>query len=140
MNQKQKIFNLLAKTGKTQLSKGRKVNFALADDLRAAYEDARSGTSELTRSVDDAFQTVADLIGRIPDPNMFMYDVEQYETLLEEVIARAESAAADLGVDPTAIDGYNSAKSFLDNDIKNVKDTIEQYEREIGPILKAGGF
>ena len=140
MNQKQKIFNLLAKTGKTQLSKGRKVNFALADDLRSAYEDTRSFTSELTRSVDDAFQTVADLISRIPDPNMYMYDVEQYETLLEEVIARAESAAADLGVDPTAIDGYNSAKSFLDNDIKNVKDTIEQYEREIGPILKAGGF
>ena len=140
MNQKQKIFNLLAKTGKTQFSKGRKVNFALADDLRSAYEDTRSFTSELTRSVDDAFQTVADLISRIPDPNMYMYDVEQYETLLEEVIARAESAAADLGVDPTAIDGYNSAKSFLDNDIKNVKDTIEQYEREIGPILKAGGF
>ena len=140
MNQKQKIFNLLAKTGKTQMSKSRKVNFALADDLRSAYEDTRSFTSELTRSVDDAFQTVADLISRIPDPNMYMYDVEQYETLLEEVIARAESAAADLGVDPTAIDGYNSAKSFLDNDIKNVKDTIEQYEREIGPILKAGGF
>jgi hypothetical protein len=140
MNQKQTIFNLLAKKGKTQLSKGRKVNFALADDLRSAYEDTRSFTSELTRSVDDAFQTVADLIGRIPDPNMFMYDVEQYEIILEEVVARAESAAADLGVDPTAIDGYSSAKSYLEKEIPNLKDTIGQYEREIAPILKAGGF
>ena len=140
MNQKQTIFNLLAKKGKTQLSRGRKVNFALADDLRAAYEDARSGTSELTRSVDDAFQTVADLIGQIPSPNEMMFDLMQYENMLEEVIARAESAAADLGVDPTAIDGYNSAKAFMDNDIKNLTDTIGQYEREIAPILKAGGF
>jgi hypothetical protein len=112
----------------------------LSDDLRAAYEDARSGASELTRSVDDAFQTVADLIGQIPDPGMFMYDVEQYEMMLEEVIARAESAAADLGVDPTAIDGYNSAKSFLEKEIPNLKDTIDKYNSEIEPILKAGGF
>ena len=140
MNQKQKIFNLLAKTGKTQMSKSRKVNFALADDLRATYEDARMATGEISRSIDDAFETVADLIGRIPDPGMFMYDVEQYQNLLEEVIARAESAADDLGVDPTAIDGYNSAKSFLDKEIENLKNTIGMYEREIAPILKAGGF
>jgi len=140
MNQKQTIFNLLAKKGKTQLSKGRKVNFALADDLRAAYEDARSGASDLTRSVDDAFQTVTDLISRIPDPNEMMYDATLYESMLEEVIARAESAAADLGVDPTAIDGYDNAKSFIENDIKNLKDTIEKYNSEIEPILKAGGF
>ena len=140
MNQKQKIFNLLAKTGKTQMSKSRKVNFALADDLRATYEDARMGTGEISRSIDDAFETVTDLIGRIPDPNMFMYDVEQYENLLEEIIARAESAASDLGVDPTAIDGYNSAKSFLDKDVQQLKETIGMYEREIAPILKAGGF
>lgn len=140
MNQKQKIFNLLAKTGKTQMSKSRKVNFALADDLRSTYEDARMGTGEISRSIDDAFETVTDLIGRIPDPNMFMYDVEQYENLLEEIIARAESAASDLGVDPTAIDGYNSAKSFLDKDVQQLKETIGMYEREIAPILKAGGF
>jgi hypothetical protein len=140
MNQKQTIFNLLAKKGKTQMSKSRKVNFALADDLREAYEDARRGASDLTRSVDAAFETVTDLISRIPDPNEMMYDASQYEMMLEEVIARAESAAADLGVDPTAIDGYNSAKSFIDNDMKNLQDTIGQYEREIAPILKAGGF
>ena len=140
MNQKQKIFNLLAKTGKTQMSKSRKVNFALADDLRATYEDARMATGEISRSIDDAFETVTDLIGRIPDPGMFMYDVMQYENLLEEIIARAESAASDLGVDPTAIDGYNSAKSFLDKDVQQLKETIGMYEREIAPILKAGGF
>jgi uncharacterized hydantoinase/oxoprolinase family protein len=140
MNQKQRVFNMLAKTSKTQMSKSRKVNFALTDDLRAAYEDTRSFTSEISRSVDAAFETVVDLISRIPDPGMFMYDVEQYEIILEEVIARADSAAADLGVDPTAIDGYNSAKSFLEKEIPNLKDTIGQYEREIAPILKAGGF
>lgn len=140
MNQKQKIFNLLAKTGKTQLSKGRKMNFALADDLRATYDDARMGTGEIARSIDDAFETVTDLIGRIPDPGMFMYDVMQYENLLQEIIDRAESAASDLGVDPNSIDGYSNAKSFLEKDIENLKNTIGMYEREIAPILKAGGF
>ena len=140
MNQKQKIFNLLAKTSKTQLSKGRKVNFALADDLRAAYEDARSGTSELTRSVDDAFQTVADLISQIPDPGMMMYDLMQYESLLQEVLDRAENAAADLGVDPSAIEGYVTAEVFMNKDIPVLRDAIDKYNTEIEPILKAGGF
>ena len=140
MNQKQTIFNLLAKKGKTQLSKGRKVNFALADDLRAAYEDARGGVSDLTRSVDDAFQTVADLISRIPSPNEMMFDLMQYESLLQEVLDRAESAAADLGVDPSAIDGYVTAEVFMNKDIPILKDMIDKYNTEIEPILKAGGF
>lgn len=140
MNQKQKIFDLLAAKSKTKMGKTRKVDLSLADDLRTAYEDVRAGTSELVRSVDAAFETVTDLIGRIPDPGEMMYDATQYEMMLEEVIARAESAAADLGVDPSAIDGYNSAKSFLNKEIKNLADTIGQYEREIAPILKAGGF
>ena len=140
MNQKQTIFNLLAKKGKTQLSKGRKVNFALADDLRVTYEEVRSGTSDLTRSVDDAFQTVADLISQIPDPGMMMYDLMQYESLLQEVLDRAENAAADLGVDPSAIEGYVTAEVFMNKDIPSLRDTIEKYNTEIDPILKAGGF
>jgi hypothetical protein len=140
MNQKQRVFNMLAKTSKTQMSKSRKVNFAIADDINEAFQDARVRGGEIMRSIDDAFNTVADLIAQIPAPDAFQEDLEMLAARLEEVLNNAENAAEQLGVDPNDIRGYSDAKDLLDNDIPNNMITLDMYRKEIEPILKAGGF
>jgi len=140
MNQKQRVFNMLAKTSKTQMSKSRKVNFAIADDINEAFQDARVRGGEIMRSIDDAFDTVADLISQIPAPDTFQEDLEMLAARLEEVLNNAENAAEQLGVDPNDIRGYSDAKDLLDNDIPNNMITLDMYRKNIEPILRAGGF
>lgn len=139
MNQQQRVLNMLAKLSKTP-AQARRVQFALADDLREAYENARVTGGELVRGVDSAYEEVANLIGQIPDPETFMQDLDLIENRLDEVILRTESAAEALGVNAEDVSGYAEAKSYMDVEIPNLRETMRAYQNDIAPILKVGGF
>lgn len=139
MNQKQKIFNLLAKTGKTQLSKGRKMNFALADDLNAALDEAMEAVRMTSIQLEAAYEMVAEVIGQIPDPDSFYQDIEGAATRLEMIVDRAQAASDELGVDPQDIRGYAEALDTL-QDLKELDGQIADYGDAISPILGAAGL
>lgn len=139
MSQQQRVLNMLAKLSKTP-AQARRVQFALADDLREAYENARVTGGELVRGVDSAYEEVANLIGQIPDPETFMQDLDLIENRLDEVLLKTESAAEALGVDPSDVSGYLSAKSYMDDEIPALRQTMQAYKNDIAPILKVGGF
>lgn len=140
MNQKQKIFNLLAKTGKTQMSKSRKVNFAIADDLDAALEEAMDSVRMTSIQIEAAYEMVAELIGQIPAPDTFYQDIEGPQTRLQMVIGRARAAAEELGIDPRdSISGFVEAEDIIQS-FKEVEEAIGRYEDDMTAILAAGGL
>jgi hypothetical protein len=139
MNQKQRVFNMLAKTSKTKLGKTRNVKFSLADDLTKAYEDAESAASNISMQVEVAYEIVSDAIARIPSPDSFMEDLDSAAARLEIVINEARSGAEQLGIDTRDIPGFAEAEgAFLD--ISMVTEMVTRYEADIKPILRAGGF
>lgn len=139
MNQKQKVFNLLAKTGKTQLSKGRKMNFALADDLNAVLDEAMDALRMTSIQLEAAYEMVTEVIGQIPDPDSFYQDIEGAQTRLQMIVGRAQAASDELGVDPQDIRGYAEALDTLE-DLKELDGQIADYGDAISPILGAAGL
>lgn len=139
MNQKQKIFNLLAKTGKTQMSKSRNVKFSLADDLTKAYEDAESAAANISMQVEVAYETIAEAIGSIPAPDSFLEDVDAAAARLEMVINEARSGAEQLGIDPRDIPGYSEAEFAMES-LTSVTELVARYEDEVTPLLRFGGL
>lgn len=139
MSQKQKIFNMLAKTGKTQLSKGRKMNFALADDLNAALDEAMEAVRMTSIQLEAAYEMVTEVIGQIPDPDSFYQDIEGAGTRLEMIVDRAKSASDELGVNPEDIRGYAEALDTI-QDLKELEGQIADYGDAISPILGAAGL
>lgn len=139
MNQKQKIFNLLAKTGKTQFSKGRKVNFALADDLNVALDEAMEAVRMTSIQLEAAYEMVTEVIGQIPDPDSFYQDIEGARMRLNMIVVRAQTASDELGVDPQDIRGYAEALDTLE-DFKELDGQIAEYGDAISPILGAAGL
>ena len=139
MSQKQRIFDLLAKTSKTQLSKGREMNFALADDLNAALDEAMEALRMTSIQLEAAYEMVTEVIGQIPDPDLFYQDIEGAQTRLQIIVGRAQAASDELGVDPQDIRGYAEALDTLE-DIKELDGQIAEYGDAISPILGAAGL
>ena len=139
MNQKQKIFNLLAKTGKTQISKSRKVNFALTDDLNEASRTAEEIFADITKSVTAAYDTVGDAIAKIPAPDSFYQDLDFAAMQLGPAINETRSAADQLGISPKDIPGFIEAETAM-SFLEQAREIVGRYEDEIGPILRLGGF
>ncbi|RPJ57912.1 MAG: hypothetical protein EHM12_08640 [Dehalococcoidia bacterium] len=139
MNQKQRVFNMLAKTSKTQLGKTRNVKFSLADDLTKAYEEAESAASNISMQVEAAYEMVAEVIGQIPAPDSFLEDVDAASARLEVVINEARSGAEQLGIDPRDIPGFSEAEAAM-TDLESVIQIVARYEADIVPILRVGGF
>jgi hypothetical protein len=143
MNTKKVVFAKLfsKEAAKTQkLSKQRKVQLSLADELGSVYEEARDAVRNTTERIDAAYELVSDLISRIPDPENFYQDIEGSRTRLQVLIDRAQEASNDLGIDPSdSIDGFTQARDMLDTFLE-VEDAIANYRDDINPILSASGL
>ena len=143
MNTKKVVFNKLfsKEAQKAQkLSKQRKVQLSLADELGSVYEEARDAVRNTTERIDAAYELVSDLISRIPDPENFYQDIEGARTRLQVLIDRAQEASNDLGIDPSdSIDGFTQARDMLDTFLE-VEDAIANYRDDINPILSASGL
>ena len=143
MNTKKVVFAKLfsKEAAKTQkLSKQRKVQLSLADELGSVYEEARDAVRNTTERIDAAYELVSDLISRIPDPENFYQDIEGARTRLQVLIDRAQEASNDLGIDPSdSIDGFTQARDMLDTFLE-VEDAIANYRDDINPILSASGL
>ena len=143
MNTKKVVFaKLFSKEAKKaeKLSKQRKVQLSLADELSSVYEEARDAVRNTTERIDAAYELVSDLISRIPDPENFYQDIEGARTRLQVLIDRAQEASNDLGIDPSdSIDGFTQASDMLDTFLE-VEDAIANYRDDINPILSASGL
>jgi hypothetical protein len=110
MNQKQRVFNMLAKTSKTQLSKGRKVNLAIADEAADAIREMEDATSELyvainnTQSaVNDITRSLQEAIGLAPGLDQVQDSLNAYNVAFNkanQVADKFKNAADALGIDP----------------------------------------
>lgn len=138
MSQQQRVYNLLAKVGKNN-EQGRKMKFAIADDLNTALEEASRVIETTSAQVEAAYETVADLIGRIPSADSFYEDTYGYSMRLDMAVTRAQSAAEELGIDPENVSGYSDALDLLER-FKELDGAIADYRDAIEPILKVGGL
>ena len=130
---------MLSKLSK-QPEQGRRVKFALADDLRAAYDESEQAVRMTTEQIDAAYELVANLIGQIPNPDTFYEDIEGPKARLVAAMTKAMVAAEELGIDPSeALDSYADAEEMLES-LKDAEVKISEYFDEIEPILKLGGF
>ena len=119
MDQKQKIFNLIAKTAKTQLSATRKVKFALTDDLLELSKEA----SDLNRDAFAKYQEYEELQNQYSEDLRAMQMLldqskEEAEVLLDEIQSKyrqVESASSDIGIEiPDRVQiAYDDAVEYL---------------------------
>lgn len=139
MNQKQKIFNLLAKTGKTQMSKSRNVKFSLADDLTTAYTEAEIAARNISEGIELAYETVSEAIMGVPAPESFFEDIDAAAMQLNAVLSEARSGAEQLGIDPRDIPGFSEAEDSM-NTLEAVREAAARYEDDMIPILSGLKF
>jgi len=134
------LAKLFGKPANTKLSKARKIDFSLADELDAAYEEAQDALRMTSIQIDAAYELVSELIGQIPDPETFYQDIEGPQARLQMWVGRAQAAADELGIDPKdSINGYVEAIDIIES-FKELEDTIASYKDDIDPILSASGL
>jgi len=110
MNQRQTIFNLLAKTSKTELRKGRKVNLSIADEAADAVrqlEDALSDLYEVTTNtqsaINDITRSLQEAIGLAPGLDEVQASLNVFSVAFDKANQVADNfkrAADVLGIDP----------------------------------------
>ena len=137
MSHQQRVFNMLAKLSK-QPAQTRKTQLALVDDLERAANEIKARTNSIASQVDDAYQRVADLVGQIPYLTEDEAMLEQDAFDLQDLMDSASEAADALGVDWTTMPAYVAAEQAMET-IQNAQEILKEYNREIEPILKAGG-
>lgn len=102
MNQKQSIFNLLAKKPATKLSATRKVKFALVDDLLELSKQATRLNSEAFANYNRYEELQERYSAELRAKEMLLDESkEEAEVLLDEIQSKyrqVESAASDIGV------------------------------------------
>jgi chromosome segregation ATPase len=137
MSHQQRVFNMLAKLSK-QPAQTRKTQLALVDDLDKAANEIKARANSIAVQVDDAYQRVADLVGQIPYLTEDEAMLEQDAFDLQDLMDSASEAADALGVDWTTMPAYVAAEQAMET-IQNAQEILKEYNREIEPILKAGG-
>ena len=128
---------MLAKLSK-QPAQTRKTQLALVGDLERAANQFKADANSAIVQVDDAYQRVADLVGQIPYLTEDEGMLDQYATELQDLMDTTSEAADALGVDWTTLPAYVSAEQTMEA-LNNALEAIKEYNREVEPILKAGG-
>ena len=110
MNQKQRIFDLLAKTSKTQLSKDGKVKLSIADEAADAISKLEDALSELNQLTADEQSAVNDITRLLQQALGLASGLDQVQGALNvfniafdranQVADNFKRAADALGIDP----------------------------------------
>lgn len=119
MDQKQKIFNLIAKTAKTQLSATRKVKFAIADEAAEALRQLDLAMSALEEMTISSESRTANIVRMLEDAiglsvrNTREDSMQAYLDSFDEAFGKAndvadkfKQAAESLGIDPYDSDAF----------------------------------
>lgn len=125
MNQKQRIFDLLAKTSKTQLSKAGKVKLSIADEAADAIsklEDALSELNELTADEQNAVNDITRLLQQAVGLASGLDQVQGALNVFNIAFDRANQVADNFkrAADTLGIDPFDSA------DFSALVESIEQ--------------
>ena len=122
MNQKQSIFNLLAKKPATKLSASRKVKLSLIDDLGSVVNQAQNSSSTFfgrLREMSDIYEQIDGLFQILYTLQEDMdSDNQSNEIILEritELTEQARDAAGALGIAPQEIEGFQNAENTIEN-------------------------
>ena len=125
MNQKQSIFNLLAKKPATKISSKRRVNMSRVDDLDIAVTRLGVAITENNRGV-SALIAAAENVANTALDVQLMY--EQVESAGEEVL----SSANELGIDPYSIPALGKYLQYRNgDDVESAK----EWEQEASRLL-----
>jgi len=116
MNQKQRIFDLLAKTQGTKLSKNRKVKFALVDDLLELSREAENLNREAFANIQEYEELEAQYQEDLRAMRMLIEakqeEAKQLMSNVEAKFNQVKSASSDLGVE-ISDDAYNAYEDSL---------------------------
>ena len=129
MDQRQRIFNMLSKTSKTQLS--RKLELSLSDDASSAATDLKSLFSEVngvTDKIDEVISRARSVyaeIQQIQNALQVSYDIAL------RVKGDIEESADSLGIDPEIIGGYNDLSNAIDMAEVNAEDLASYAQDDI---------
>ena len=130
MNTQKEVFNKLFKEEKTELSATelRKIELGVADNISKALSDAKSTLKEIKDSNSSLKSADSKLVSEIKsaikkadsvaDRDIKLKSAASKKTMkIAGILEKAEKAAKDLGVSPSAIDGYTELdKLHLDID------------------------
>jgi hypothetical protein len=116
MNQKQRIFDLLAKTQGTKLSKNRKVKFALVDDLLEFSREAENLNREAFANIQEYEELEAQYQEDLRAMRMLIEakqeEAKQLMSNVEAKFNQVKSASSDLGVE-ISDEAYNAYEDSL---------------------------
>ncbi len=130
MNTQKEVFNKLFKEEKTKLSATelRRIELGVADNISKALSDGKSTLKELKDSNSNLkaadSKLVSDIKGAIKqadavaDKDIKLKSAASKKAMqIANILEKAEKAAKDLGVNPSAIDGYKELdKLYLEID------------------------
>jgi len=149
MNQKQRVFNMLAKTSKTQLSKGRKVNFAIADEAQEALRQldlASSALAEMTTTSENRTMNIIRMleeaidlsIRNTADDGMQAY-LDSYDEAFgkaNELADKFKQAAEALGIDPYDSEAFSElVEAIEDSSVTYPAMQARDQENDLDQIL-----
>ena len=129
-----KVFSKLAKEDKKTELASEKVELGIMQDLSKAVKkhiaERKSVDNALDKWFNDLFK-VRDRFGKIEGTyKSFTSSTNDMKKFVKEV----EKMAKDLGINPTAVDEYNEAKSLIgrSEDIDDVMKEAKKLEGQIG--------
>lgn len=115
MSQTQRIYNMLAKSGKTDLS--RKVKFAIADEAGEALRQLDEAAAELEEVSNNTQSTINDIVrsleaavGLAPGLDGIQESLNKYNDAFgkaNEVADKFKQASEALGIDPFDSDAFS---------------------------------
>ena len=123
MNQKQSIFNLLAKKPATKLSASRKVKMASVNELQALLDDLSDYITQNNRSVSALNQAAEEVTFTATDVLLYW---ERVQSAGEEVL----SSANELGMDAYSIPAVGEYLQYTKSEyIKNAEAWQDEAKR-----------
>jgi hypothetical protein len=138
MSTEKVVFNKLFK-GKTKLSK-HSIKLSLADDINEAInliEPIMQDGINYSDKLRDLGKRIGDLANEtettISMASAFIGLGYNATEQVDEVLNKAEDAAAELGIDPNTIDGFTKLEEIANADYFRVKSVEDAYWEEVKP-------
>ncbi len=125
----------------TELSTER-VELALVDDIKRSINSLRAAINIDEEAIKESRTLYNDLRTMIPNAkervnsnNRIIQSVKKKIELAEKNLDKVKKAAADLGVNPNQIDGYNDVTKFI-NDLKETSGNVINFTVTLENLLK----
>ena len=127
MNTQDRVNKLMFE--KTELAT-HKVDLSLKDDIKRSINSLRAAINIDEEAIKESNTLYNELKNMIPNAqertnsnNRIIQSVKKKIELAEKNLDKAKKAAADLGVNPNQIDGYNDVTKFI-NDLKETSGNL----------------